>query len=190
MKNYFAFFLIFIPFLLFGQQQDTTAARKEKKLKDPRPRRATIMSTVLPGLGQAYNKSYWKIPVIYAAEGVLIYLVADNNRNYQELRTAIRAYTDKDSTNNSIGPALERQYPFLSDTTEMKLDRDNYKRNRDFAIIGCLLVYGLNILDANVDAHLRGFRISDDLSFRVKPYLQIADRRTLTSGIALTFRFH
>lgn len=127
------------------------------------PRKATLFSAVLPGLGQAYNKKYWKIPIVYAGLGVSIYFLQDNIRQINYFKQSYRNETDPDpNTINDSG---------YSETTLQELV-SQHKRWRDFSYIGLVAVYLLNIIDASVDAHLFYFDVSQDLSMSVRPSLQ------------------
>ncbi len=126
------------------------------------PKLATLLSVALPGAGQFYNRKYWKIPVIYALGGALIYSWKYNNDNYDKFR---QAYVQ--SYNGGASPKGFENYS----KEQLKLIKDDYRRNRDLSIVGVALLYVLNIVDATVDAHLFDYDISDNLSLRVEPNL-------------------
>ena len=130
-----------------------------------KPGRAALYSAILPGAGQVYNKQYWKVPVIYAVGGVLGYFIIDNNNEYQEYRTSYLA-----STNPNSGLVITR----AGSSSTLLNFRNYYRRNRDLSIILAVLAYGMNIMEANVAAHLREFDISDDLSLHWQPGLQFS----------------
>jgi hypothetical protein len=135
---------------------------KEKKNGWSRPKRAAILSAVLPGLGQIYNGRIWKVPIIYAIGGGLGYLAYTNNSHYQDFRNATIARTDNNP--GTVDPYIGR----YTDQGLVVL-RDYHRRNRDLSIIFMTFTYLLQILEANVDAHLKGFDVSDDLSLRISP---------------------
>lgn len=137
-------------------------AREQKRKIYSGPRKASIMSAVLPGLGQAYNRKYWKIPVIYAALGGLGYVFKTNNDQFNTYRAALRQ-----SVSDGTGFATVNDFRYS--TRELQLQKKAFQRLRDIGLIGMGIVYVLNILDANVDAHLRTFDISDDLSMSISP---------------------
>ncbi len=142
------------------------------------PRKASIMSAILPGLGQAYNEKYWKIPVLYAGLGGFGYLFKVNNDEYNFYRkNLIAEYDDDPSTLNGT---------FLSGD-QLQSQKTHYRRFRDLAVIGMGVLYILNIIDANVDAHLKTFDVTDDLSIAVSPWLPAA--ATGGAGIRFTIRF-
>jgi hypothetical protein len=129
----------------------------------PNPRKALILSAVLPGAGQFYNKRYWKIPLIYIGAGVFGYLIQDNYGKYVIFRDAFIA---KQKYNQFI---LNRYYPELSEDNNrvndlefMRRNRNQFRRYFELNIILSAALYALNIVDANVDAHLRGFRLGND----------------------------
>ncbi|MCB0761559.1 MAG: hypothetical protein KDC12_08560 [Flavobacteriales bacterium] len=142
------------------------------------PRKATIMSAVLPGLGQAYNKKYWKIPVVYAAMGVTTYFVVDNHRQFKYYKENLIAALDTDTTTINVTPYTSSQLNTLQDT---------YRRWRDLSVIILSVEYILNIIDANVDAHLYHFDVSDDLSMCIQPYIHPAFGTK--AGLTLSFTF-
>lgn len=159
------------------------------------PRKATIYSALLPGLGQAYNKKYWKIPIIYAGFGVIGYFIDWNNDNYQLYKLAYSHLTDKDSTTNAFLELEAAQYYDLSNPSRfenfkngLSRQQDYFRRNRDLLIISLLGFYGLNIIDASVDAHLFNFDISEDLSMRWEPAVKQYNHQNIYS-INCTFNF-
>lgn len=145
------------------------------------PATATILSTVLPGAGQVYNKKAWKVPIIYGGLSTMIFIVDWNNRGYVKMKRAIRQYPDD-------------EFNGLRTEEELKLYRDIYRKNRDLAFLGLVGVYALNIIDANVDAHFYDWNVSDDLSLRVEPTI-INNNFASTNytmpafGLSCTFNF-
>lgn len=140
----------------------TTLTKPEKKAIYSSARKASIMSAILPGLGQAYNKKYWKIPIIYAGLGGFGYMFLTNNKQFNLYRANVVAYNDDDSL------TLPAMPEFSSEQSQvLKL---YYRKNRDFAVIGFSLIYLINIIDANVDSHLKTFDVSDDLSIHLEPW--------------------
>ncbi len=160
---------------------------KEKKAIDPlAPSKAAFYSALLPGLGQIYNKSYWKAPIVWGALGGSIYMYTFNNDSYQQFRTAFKrrqaGFTD-DEFNG------EGEFSFLSDSV-LENQQERFQEQRDLWLVASIALYVLNIIDANVDAHLKQFNIDDDLSFDFEPYL---DLNPVTNnpnyGMALTIKF-
>lgn len=143
-------------------------------------RKATIMSTIVPGLGQAYNKKYWKMPIIYAALGGLGYWGITNHREYKYYSDNLRNEADNDPT--TINATRYSQ-------SQLTSEKNYYKKFRDIAIVAGAVVYALNIIDANVDAHLKTFDVSDDLSLKIKPYYNLNYDNTLQTGLTLKLNF-
>lgn len=154
---------------------DSALTRKEI---DPlRPAKAAFYSAVLPGLGQAYNKKYWKIPIVYAAIGTGIYFYTDNNKQYKRVREAYK----------------RRLAGFEDDEFQGRLTDDglreaqkSFRRNKELSLLITFGLYALNIVDANVDAHLLQFNVDDNLSF--KPHY-IIDEFNNKGRVGLTMNF-
>ncbi|MDQ3052004.1 MAG: DUF5683 domain-containing protein [Bacteroidota bacterium] len=126
------------------------------------PRKATILSAVLPGAGQAYNKKYWKIPIIYAGFTALGYFVVTNNNEYSIYKDAYKTRLDGNefTVDEFVGIYADEDLVTL---------KNYYRRNRDLSVIGIGLLYVLNIIDATVDAHLFHFNVSDELGLNITP---------------------
>ena len=197
-----AFFLplLFVCFSVTGQEltvDSTKIVEMDKQMEqvEHSPRRATIYSVVLPGLGQAYNKKYWKIPIIYAGFGAFGYFIHWNNQNYQIMKRAYSDFTDGDKTTNSYLDLDGAQFYDLSNVrdsvnfkTAISKQQDYYRRNRDLLVILTVGFYGLNIIDASVDAHFFDFDISEDLSLNWQPLMYYYNDQKIY-GIRCTFTF-
>jgi hypothetical protein len=158
------------------------------------PKKAALLSLV-PGLGQAYNKKYWKIPIVYAGLGGIGYFVGWNNKNYQTIKTAYNDFTDEDPLTDSYLELEGTKYYDLETSsgqneykTVLNKQQDYYRRNRDLLIISMAAFYALNIIDASVDAHLFDFDISEDLSFNWQPSMKNTDEQ-LVYGFNASFNF-
>ena len=125
-------------------------------------KKAAMYSAILPGLGQAYNKKYWKIPIVYAAAGALTYFIISNQKDYIMFRTAYRLRMDGDSS------TIDQFADDYNESTLLSYTQQTHKF-RDLSIFGATLLYLLNIVDASVDAHLFTFDVSDNLSLNIKP---------------------
>lgn len=149
--------------------KDTSA--KEKKIRIHSPKTAAWLSTAIPGLGQVYNRKYWKVPIIYAGLGVSAFLVYYYHKEYVYYRTEyrLRVSPSLDLVNvnveNTPNPKLA-SYPTENVYAYENLNR----RNMELSIIALSVFYILNIVDAAVDAHLMDFDVSDDLSMQIIPY--------------------
>jgi hypothetical protein len=175
----FYIFIFLIANSLFAQKSDTLTVVEENGLiiketvieKEPynplAPAKAAFYSAVLPGLGQAYNKKYWKIPIIYAGIGAGIYFYSTNNKDYNRFRDAYKrrlaGFTDDEFWGNGDTPII---------STDRLVDaQKSSQKDKDLSVVVAVVFYLLNIIDANVDAHLRQFNVSDDLS--LKPNFEI-----------------
>jgi hypothetical protein len=156
-----------------------TIKKSEQKFKEHSPKKASLMSTFLPGLGQIYNDKYWKVPVIYAAEGTLLYFYHWNNIRYIEYN---KAYIDM--VNGRIS-----DYKGVTSAERLKQAKDYYRRYRDLNIIGMFAVYILNIIDASVDAHLYNFDVSKDLSLKIQPKTIYTENSQTFTGISCSISF-
>jgi hypothetical protein len=191
-------FLLFVFTSNFAQVTDTTArgtnlsttsvidSSKQVPAKPKpvfhSPKKAALMSTILPGLGQVYNKKYWKVPIIYVGFAGLAYSFSINQKNYS---TYFNAY----KVRLINGPGTLGNYPRYTDDNLNTLQL-YYQRSRNLSVIGMALLYVLNIVDASVDAHLFTFNVDDDLSFDIHPTLiNTAYANQYTSGFALNIRF-
>ncbi len=162
-----------------------------KKTVDPlAPSRAAFYSAILPGLGQAYNKSYWKIPIVYGALGAGIYFYKRNDDQYDRYRDAFKsrkAGRTDDEFYDINGSGVVPGSPDVSDAA-LQDAQEFYQRNRDLSLLITIGLYALNIIDANVDAHLKQFNVNDDLTF--KPFLyQNRINSQINYGMSLTFDF-
>ena len=149
---------------------DTLIAQK-RGLNPLAPAKAGFYSAVLPGLGQIYNKRYWKVPIVWAAIGGSVYFYFNFNNRYQAFRSAFK--------NRRVGlPFEENRFVNIPETiTDDQLERlQNARQNdRDQTLLVAILFYALNIVDANVDAHLKQFNIDDKLSMdmEIQPFLEL-----------------
>lgn len=136
-----------------------------------------LLWALLPGGGQIYNRKYWKLPIVWGAFMTCYYSVTWNHRQYQDYHAAYRDLSSEDPSKNTswlaFAPAGAKaeDYKTYQSTLKSTLKRGNdfYRRYRDLSILASVLVYGLSILDAYVDAELYTFDISPDLSLRVAP---------------------
>ncbi|NNF19654.1 MAG: hypothetical protein HKN61_07720 [Flavobacteriaceae bacterium] len=147
---------------------------KRKAINPLAPSKAAFYSAVLPGLGQIYNQRYWKVPIVFGAIGTGVYAYIYNDDLYDRFRDAFKrrraGFTDDefyDLNNSGVVPGS----PDLSDEA-LQDAQERYQRDRDLALVITLGLYALNIIDANVDAHLKQFNVDEDLSLELKPYLE------------------
>ena len=147
------------------------------------PRIATYRSAIIPGWGQATNKKYWKIPVVYAALGTTAYIFFRNVKQFKESKAAYANAIDGIPAND-----FEIPQPYYSVRTQperIRNFRNEVRQNVDYTVLFFIAFWGLNVMDATVDAHLKTFDVSDDLSLQIKPgYSQLAN----TNGISLVLQ--
>ncbi|RAJ02210.1 hypothetical protein LX64_03219 [Chitinophaga skermanii] len=142
---------------------DSTARIVLKSKALHNPTKAAFYSAVLPGLGQMYNREYWKVPIVYAALGVSAGFFVWNMDQYKTYRDAYRVRSANQGNPNFVDP-----YKRYSDQ-DLTYLRDAYRQYVDYSVLVFVLAYGLNIVDATVFAHLKQFDISNDLSMQVYP---------------------
>ncbi|WP_437179350.1 DUF5683 domain-containing protein [Pontibacter liquoris] len=149
-----------------------------------KPAKAAFFSAVIPGGGQIYNKSYWKLPIVYGTAAVLGYYWIDNNNKYQDFREAVvqrATKTDKYVDSPIYGVSNTRG------TQNLRYSRDFYRRNRDLTILLSIGAYGLQIAEAYVHAHMKQFDVGDNLSLRLQPDLmRVPHTNSFTPGVTLT----
>ncbi len=163
-------------------EQSVVVNQTADTLKQHSPKKAAILSAILPGAGQVYNKKYWKLPIIYGAFATCTYFAIDNRKEYIRYRDAYRAETDNDST------TVSEFNGFTITTQGIKDRRDQYKQWMELSYILGGLTYVLQIVDASVDAHLFDFDVSDNLSMRWQPeFRRNAHLNTATAGVRLQF---
>jgi len=158
---------------------DSTLTTKWNVKKKADPRRATLLAAVLPGAGQMYNRKYWKLPILYSAAFVLGYYINFNNQQYVYTRDSYL----------QVQAGLNDRYNGAYSLQQLAQLREYWRRNRDLLIILSGFTYLLNIADAAVDAHLGSFDVSDDLSLKFGPNLDlIGFQPVLGLGLKFTIR--
>lgn len=163
-----AFLLFFLTTPFAGATQpannpvnDESQQMDEQMTHEPSPGRAAMLSATLPGLGQIYNERYWKVPIIYAGFGTLVYFIDFNNSNYRQWREAWIARVDGN-------PNTVDDFPLYSDG-ELERAMNFYRRNLEITYMLTAALYLLNILDASVDAHLMTFDVGEDITMGLEP---------------------
>lgn len=159
-----------------------TDSSYQKTLKEFNPRKATLRSAIFPGWGQLYNKKYWKVPLVWGAVGVTVGVFFYNVNTYKALKQAYIYKTDQDSNNDLL---IDPRFSNLS-ANALKTYRNSFRQNVDYSVLFFILIWGLNVVDATVDAHLKAFDVNDDLSLHFKAgYSELAN----TTGITLALKF-
>jgi len=161
------------------------SGKKIKQVTVHSPRKAAIRSAILPGWGQIYNKKYWKLPIVYGAIGITGYIFVDNIKTYREYRSAYsiryKAGLPPPNTDSTGYDGLKEIYKKISPES-IRAARDQFRQYIDYSVLFFLLFWGLNVVDASVDAHLKSFDVSPDLTFNIKPcYSELAG----TTGLSL-----
>ena len=152
-KKIFLFIFCF-SLISFANAQDLTEPIKS-------PRKAAILSSALPGLGQIYNKKYWKVPIIYAGLLTSAYYINDNNIQYKRYKNAYLKRLDNNPNNDDFVGKYS--------SGDLLILKDFYRRNREISILCFVGTYIINVLDASVDSHLFDYDISEDISLQIKP---------------------
>lgn len=174
-----------------------TLVTKKRSLNPLAPAKAGFYSAVIPGLGQIYNKKYWKAPIVWAAIGTGVYVYTFNDGQYNRARIAFKrrlaGFTDDEFYDPGLEPGevTTRTSPEIDNQRLERLQND-YQNSRDLALLYTIVLYALNIIDANVDAHLKQFNIDDKLGLKMdfKPYLDINQiTNNPNYGLALTINF-
>ena len=162
-------------FLMTSHQALAQDVKKEHSAK-----KATIMSAILPGMGQVYNGKWWKVPIIYAGFGGIGYMAVDNYSNYKTYLTAYKIKTG----NLEEGVTPTENELLLSENyqaSQLQTYKESYRRDFELFCIIAAAWYGLNIVDATVDGHLYSYDIGDDLSLTIDPVFTLPE----TSNYAL-----
>lgn len=196
-NNFFYIFFLILVSPLFSQESDSLVVKKDEKSLivkesivsvpeyDPlAPSRVAFYSAVVPGLGQAYNKKYWKIPIIYAGMAAGVYFYKQNDKDYNRFRDAYKRRLAGYKDDEFFGDGNE---PVITNDRLINAQRSAQK-NKSISIIVTLAFYLLNIVDANVDAHLQQYEVMDDLSlqpnFEANPF-----NSQPHYGMSLVYRF-
>ncbi len=173
----------------YAQRNDSTAASKNKyeaAQAAHSPKKAAIRSALLPGLGQIYNKKYWKLPIVYGAIGVSGAIFFYNLTNYQDTRFAYRVKYNMrvNGTDSLLFNTIKSNLKPLPEES-LRYYRDQFRRDIDYSALFFLLLWGLNVMDAAVDAHLKTFDVGPDLSLQLKAgYSELAN----TNGLSVKLR--
>lgn len=167
--------------------QDTIV--KTKPIDPLRPAKAAFLSAVLPGLGQAYNKKYWKIPIVYGALGTGMYFYLTNDKEYRRYRDAFRrrlaGFQDDEFYFDAEGGQLGT--PRVTDDGLIRA-QELFRRNKEVSLLVTIGLYALNIIDANVDAHLLQYNVDENLT--LAPHYELNDvDMSSTVGLSLNWKF-
>ncbi len=162
---------------------------KKKEINPLAPSKAAFYSAILPGLGQIYNKRYWKAPIVWGAIGTGIYVYSYNNTQYRSARNAYKrrlaGFTDDqyyDLNGDGSGPDVSDE--------ALEEAQENSQSDRDLSLVITIALYALNIIDANVDSHLKQYNVDDNLAIDFNPYLDINPLTNKPNyGMAMVIKF-
>lgn len=213
MRSFWFIVLLILPTLAFAQQDsiqtvtDTTRAADDYRYyidltKKPDAMKAVWLGAIFPGAGQMYNRSYWKLPIVYGGFMGCIYAISINQNRYSSYKTAyLDLYYDhqaglvtEDISKTYIavlpeGYDLDRVGGVNNWMNTLKNQQNTYRRYRDYSILATVLVYALSLVDAYVDAQLFDFDISPDLSLNVEPQIYHDLQRQKSAEIKLAIQF-
>ncbi|MBL7724771.1 MAG: hypothetical protein JNK27_11510 [Chitinophagaceae bacterium] len=160
--------------------------RYDSAIKAHSPKKAALRSAILPGLGQIYNKKYWKLPIIYGALGTCTGIFFYNLGNYKDTRFAYRVKYNMrvNGTDSALFSQIKSKLKPL-DEESLRYYRNQFRRDIDYSALFFILLWGLNVVDATVDAHLKSFDVSPELSLQFKPgYSELAR----TNGLSIVMK--
>ncbi|MBR2165044.1 MAG: hypothetical protein IKP02_04910 [Paludibacteraceae bacterium] len=213
MRHWLYIVLLSFPMALFAHQDtiyfhpDTTTAQEEYKYyvdlnRQPDAIKAVWLGAIFPGAGQMYNRSYWKLPIVYGAFMGCGYAISWNHNRYSSYKTAyIDLYNDNQAGTVSEDPSksyiavipegynLERVGGKDRWLNTLKNQQNIYRRYRDYSILATVLVYALSLIDAYVDAQLFDYDISPDLTLNVEPQIILDQQRQQSAELKLAIRF-
>lgn len=183
---------LLLSFNIQAQEESTSSNTEEEIAEEPvnqefpddeynplTPSKAAFYSAVLPGLGQAYNRSYWKIPIVYGALGTGIYFYIRNDHEFHNYRDAYKR--------RLAGYQDDKYQGKISDDGLIRAQK-LFRKNKEISLFVTVLLYALNIVDANVEAHLRQFNVSENLS--LKPGYEFDEFSGRSNyGLSLNFNF-
>jgi Family of unknown function (DUF5683) len=211
---------LFVHLVCRGQQTDSVqhlfspadSVQHSKHVKSPYapdslakkkhdPRKATVRSAMIPGWGQIYNHKYWKLPLVYAAVGIPVYTFIYNRTWFNNFNKAIALVDYYNSVDSPAVPAsivakLPTNIQYLvtlgyGQENALRTYRNQYRQDEDYSILIFLLAWGLNVVDATVDAHLMYFDVSDNLSMNLQaPSPGFLPPGSSPAGISLVFELH
>ena len=166
--------------VITSEKKDTTITPAKRKHN---PKVATMRSAILPGWGQIYNRKYWKLPLVYGALGTTAGVFFYNVKNYKLLKLAYIYRTDKDTANDAL---IDPRFQVLS-TQAIRTNRNLFRQNVDYSVLFFIIFWGLNVVDATVDGHLKAFDVNDNISLELHPgYSNMSN----TAGLSLVFDIH
>ncbi len=169
-----------------------TGTVERKAINPLGPSKAAFYSAVIPGLGQIYNRRYWKAPIVWAAIGVSASVFVQNNNNFNVFRDAFKrrraGFTDDEFFAQNDGTIIPGN-PRVSDEA-LQDAQERFQGDRDLALLVTIGLYALNIIDANVDAHLKQYNVDGKLAMDIKPFVDFNPINNRPNyGLAMAFKF-
>jgi len=156
---------------------DSLGNEAPSNVKDPK--KALYLSLMFPGAGQVYNEKVWKLPLLYSGVSAAVYFLNFNNRRYKEFILALDIV--REGTEASL-------FPYLNEDGIIR-NVNYWRRNRDAMYMVFGVIYALGAVDAFVDAHLSGFDVSDDLTFKLEPSMEPLLANNNAIGLSLKIKF-
>ncbi len=162
----------------------TTNAQEVKKIDKVKaffkdeyhsPTKALVYSAIIPGWGQAYNRKYWKIPIVYVGFGAVGYFVKTNHDQYKLYKEYYQLMKDDP----------EAQPVEFKNISQIRIDIDSFRRTRDLSFVGIFLWYGLNLIDANIDGHFFNYDVDEDLTLSLDPW--VGGFGHINQGVGVSF---
>ncbi|PKP53999.1 MAG: hypothetical protein CVT92_01240 [Bacteroidetes bacterium HGW-Bacteroidetes-1] len=183
--------VFFLLLIVSGFASAQNVASSEGIIQKPKhsPHKASIYSAILPGLGQAYNKKYWKIPIVYAGIGTITYFAITNRKEYILAKDAYNYVSNEEDF------PIDNKYVGRYSAADLVQIRDYYRRNTELSWILLGVWYILNIVDATVDAHFFDYDISGNLSLQLQPSAApqgtfLLPENSLNNQTLVTLRYH
>jgi hypothetical protein len=188
MRLLFTFTLLLILGLNAWSQDSTQSIKKDSTfvIRKHIPSKATKRSALIPGWGQAYNKQYWKIPLVYGVIAIPAATYIYNNDMYKKTKFAYEAKFKEAAGDVSDVAKIDPLLKNLS-TSSLQSYRNIFRKDRDYSIMWIIVTWGVNVIDATVSGHLKEFDINNDLSFKIQPTYQPQFKQ---AGLALQFHFN
>ena len=187
MRLLFTFTLLLILVLQASSQDSTKMIKKDSTfvIRKHIPSTATKRSALIPGWGQAYNKQYWKIPLVYGVLSVPVVTYVYNNDLYAKTKFAYEARIQEANGDNSNVSKIDPTLKNLS-AGSLQSYRNIFRKNRDISIMWFIIAWGINVVDASVSGHLKEFDVSNNLTMKMAPMRSDAFQQ---AGLSLQFKW-
>lgn len=154
----------------------------------PNPQTALWLAFTFPGLGQIYNRKYWKLPIIYGLGVGIGYAISYTNNLYKDYLVGYQSFSSSKPNPSLYEPLIPQNYPEANVGTYLKNQMNDYRRYRDLSIVAAVALYALTIVDSFVDAQLSDFDISPDLTMKVKPSIEKVNQES-SVGVGMQVNF-